>query len=412
MIEILSRQKEKISRPVSLGEELIKRIPEGSSLFELVHRPPDQAPFAKPIHDGRVVFEQNEPVPFSQCTIVRTPLCLLPEGVTAQIAQDKQEVLYIIDTQLPTAAMLFDTVCTAGLKKDVELVWLSEEDLFRERLSQGVEKSPLRIEGDTKALLTLTNRTERFLNALVNNLRRIPFGSIDNTIEEIVEEVARQMKERGELDISSKHVKSLKGTNAARIVASHALFPLIIERSNNMPISFKTGERINGVVGVQGPLHLESHPPRWKDNPNVAKVAAFSDAAVRVFPRPHRAILPVMIHGEPIAEFDVGINSPQIGRGDQSKLLSWAFRKVFPLSENPVFGHAIGIMELAGVQEKMQELIMLENEGRTQDIRASVIQLQLIIMINSILSSIGFWNEQDRLFNLHEPISVTMRYGL
>ncbi|PIQ71320.1 hypothetical protein COW57_04085 [Candidatus Roizmanbacteria bacterium CG17_big_fil_post_rev_8_21_14_2_50_39_7] len=366
--------------------EIKQLIPCNSHLLAGLHDEnfrPTIAPNSLPVHKGRILFEQNGPAT-DFATVVRAPICLLSEGDTDLLRRiDNPEegltVLKTISSNSPTAAVLFDAY--KHIKSNPTIAWFSEDSFFANTVSGAIGLSP-------GVLLPIfqsqANNTAELLSRLAGSkgmrtkVRQFSFSNIE--VQQAIAEAIHLASQK--LGYQSKDRKKLKGSSAAIVGATHALFPLINSLLSNS----------NELTAVQGPIHLETIPPHWITNTALSTVIRFVNQAAADWQLCHRTLMPCLYNGEPIGEFsafDVNGDSPQLRRDQRYKLALWAKLSPFPLTTNAVFGHAIGLMEDCAVAENMKTLIEAERTDETT-IGIQVHEL-LAAQIDDYLSSIKFW---------------------
>lgn len=366
--------------------EILKFIPRESETLGMLHDSrfrPDQAPKSTPINKGRVLFEQGGQA-IDEAKAVRVPLCLLSVGDTRELREicktNKKllglDCLNIISKDSPTAAGLFDAY--RQIKSNPTLVWFAEDKLFADtvsRISNFLPEIILPIFQDQ------ADRTVELLERLVNksdkNLVRRHLFSDKQVVEAISEAIHLEALRLG---YTSRDKKKLGESSAVFVAVTHALFPLIESLLGNH------GE----LSVVQGPVHLETNPPSWNNNQALKTVREFIIKSAADSMLKHRSLLPCLFNGEPIAEESVlDLNSPQLGRTQQWKLEKWLSQPVFPLINNPIFGHAIGLIDDPQVSNKIDQLITAEDQNNNE--LGMIINSDLAEIINKTLSVINFW---------------------
>lgn len=363
-----------------MKEQLLKHIPIHSRTLGMLHDKtfrPSIAPHAIPIDDGRILFEQSGlyGLPIEYAAVVRAPICLLPEGDTVMLRtmspSEAEETIRFLTTTLPTAAMLLDSHARL---ESASVVWFCEDQLYA--------KSNARTTGvDQDILLPLFKeqgkRTLQLLSELVfpAQAQMLPFS--DKIVMDAIRDTIRE--EAQSLGFTSQQRKSLVQANAAIVASTHALFPDIVNKLISVIPS-----------GVQGPVHLETNPPQWKQNADMARIVRFIDMATHEHPGPHRSLLPCLIRGEPIGEASaLDEQGPQIRQDQHWKLEAWTHQSPFPLRDNPIFGHAIGLLDDNDIMTHIFDIIKSEN---IHDInRGILLQRDLADRIEQKLSAIGFW---------------------
>jgi hypothetical protein len=146
-------------------------------------------------------------------------------------------------------------------------------------------------------------------------------------------------------------------------------------------LGFKGPAFINNgqLAAVQGPVHLETNPPHWSSNENLATVVRFVSESAADWNMPHRSLLPCLFKGEPIGEFSaLDEDSPQLRRDQRWKFEKWIERNnPFPLSNNPIFGHAIGLMDIPEIGDSVNALLELDERHRNLQSNSSADNLVL-----------------------------------
>lgn len=365
-----------------MKKELLSQIPRHSRTLGMLHDKafrPSIAPHAQPIDDGRILFVQSslDGQSAQDVVAVRAPICLLPEGDTSKLRtmgpREAEEAIGFLTSTLPTAAMLLDS---HGRLATSTVAWFCEDQLYA--------KNNARTTGvDQRILLPLFQwqgrRTLQLLNELVQPAQTHMWMFSDVAIMDAIRETIRE--EALMLGFTSQQRKNLMQANTAIVASTHALFPSIANKL------------LPGVAsGVQGPVHLETNPPQWEQNADMARIVRFIDMATRQHPVPHRSFLPCLIRGEPIGEASaLDEQGPQIRQDQHWKLEVWTHQSPFPLCENPIFGHAIGLLDEHEVKTRILDII--ESEKGHDHTRGIMLQRDLANRIDQKLSAIGFWQK-------------------
>lgn len=373
-----------------MKETLFSMIPSEGGVLSVVHDAtfrPDQAPASVPVDNGRVIFEQTVgDKNIENAEIIRMPVCLLPEGDSALLREmsphEAGVTIEHLTAVLPTAAMLLDS--THAITSSSRGAWFHEDVLYTRTVTRQTMQA-------TEHVLGLFKRQGEATHQLLRAMMQKNSGSISDVmilsfsdprvmqaIETAIAEGART------LGFRSKDRNGLTKSSAALVAGSHALFGDII--------SFVQGEQVS--AGVVGPLHLETNPPHWSQVPALSTVVRFLRSVTTQMPQPHRSLMPALFDGKPIGEFAASEDGgPQLRRDQRMKLHRWTEAHPFPLSRNPVFGHAICLMHIPDVQIQMAQMVQSQLHGDISSAFES--QQALGAMLDEFLESIGFWISDD-----------------
>lgn len=367
-----------------MRSELFQFIPKDGKTLGMLHDPkfrPDQAPNAQPIEDGRVIFEQDASG-IERATLIRTPLCLMSEGdsllIKRMTPEDGFSALQKLTKTTPTAAMVFDAFREIGQAKSI--AWFCEDQLYAKTAGRFLGVDPKEIlpffkdQSDQIAEL-LEKFTSITSEKSVRVVHKLAFSNLQvkEAIEHAIVDAAKLP------DFNSLDRKKLKDSSAAVVASTHALFTQIAHAL--------IGDQ---SCAVQGPIHLETNPPHWRKNQTLSTVVRFIDQTTRQQPNAHRSLLPCVFAGEPIGEFpSLDDNGPQLRRDQKWKLTKWTSNRPFPLTENPIFGHAIGLLENQEIELCLKK--MLEAESNCDVELACKTQEVLAHKIERFLTSIDFW---------------------
>lgn len=368
-----------------MKQELLQFIPKNARVLGVLHDAgfrPDQAPNAQPIEDGRVIFDQDT-AGIEKATLIRAPLCLMSEGDTMFIKQMASEEAFLALKKLtlttPTAAMIFDAF--RNIESARSIAWFCEDQLYAENMGRatGINQQkilPLFKDQSDEITNLLTNFASLVSNKRVRVVHKLCFSSplVKEAIEEKIVETAKTP------EFNSRDRRKLKESSAAVVASTHALFTPIVQALIGSEHRF----------AVQGPVHLETNPSHWPNNLALSTVRRFIKASTQRHPNPHRSLLPCLFEGKPIGEFSAfDEESPQLRRDQKSKLTKWASNKPLPLTNNPIFGHAIGLLENPEIELYLKEI--LEAEGNCDVELACKTQIILAQKIEQFLTSIDFW---------------------
>ena len=364
-----------------MKEQLLSFIPKNSRTLGMLHDKkfrPDQSPAASAVNDGRVLFEQNSSR-FPLVEIIRAPICLMTEGDTALIRNlNKEEGFNLFKRslpQMPTAAMLFDSF--AQLKKGARVVWFAEDTLCANTVGRVLNLDPNEIKplfsNCSEEIVELINR---FVKQKSHSAVKWAFSDLQ--VAQAIE--AAMVEEITNLGWNSKDRKRVVNSTAAIVASTHSLFDLIAEKING----FKQES------AVQGPVHLETNPPHWAENPALSTAVRFVKISSENHQKAHRSLVPCLFEGEPIGEFAAFTDDgPQIRRDQRWKLEQWLKQNPFPLSANPIFGHAIGLLEEVVIIRATSDLIKAE---QINDVSSAKHQMEIIAEgMDKLLSIINFW---------------------
>lgn len=367
-----------------MRSELLQFIPKDARILGMLHDPgfrPDQAPNAHPVENGRVIFEQDI-VGLANAQLVRAPVCLLTEGDTALIKTlGPEEGLFTVQklTQtIPTAAMIFDAFHALGQASSI--AWFCEDELYAKTVSHntGIEQERLLplFQDQSDQIVELLRGLSSFVSKNRVEIHKLPFS--DPRVKEAIEQAIVQAATSP--DFNSQDRRKLKDTSAAIIASTHALFTPIAQSL--------IGE--DKLCAVQGPVHLETNPPHWKNNQALSTVVRLVKHSTTQQPNPHRSLLPCLFRGEPIDEFSAfDDNSPQLRRDQRWKLEQWTKWDPFSLVQNPIFGHSIGLLEDPQVEKHVKDL--LSTQACLDREAAAKIQIALAHKIDQVLTAIDFW---------------------
>jgi len=364
--------------------EIQNLVPKSSRLLGRIHDSgfrPSIAPKSERVSRDRVVYEQGgQAIDFA--TAVRVPICLLSEGDTELLRRignpdEGLATLKTITENSPSAAVLFDVI--RRIQSNPTVVWFAEDDFFAQTASHAIGVSP-------ETVLPLFQRqadnTVELLAKAVGNkgmkakVLRLSFSE-KKVMEAIVEAISLEAIKLG---ILSKERKKLKESSAAVVGITHALFPLILSLLSNS----------SELAVVQGPLHLETNPPNWINNQTLSQVVRFVNQAAEDWNLNHRSLLPCLFQGEPIGEFSIiDDNGPQLRRDQRWKLDQWLRSNPFPLADNAIFGHAIGLIEDKETAQVVENMIAAEKQDNIE--LGMQINAVLAEKIDQKLQIIHFW---------------------
>lgn len=391
--------KEKIITPIelfSLQQRVLTDVAHDNIfLGDLRHSNfrPDQSPNASFLHGGgRVLFTQNHEE-LKKATFVRVPLCLLSAGDTKLLREGQIEFGQLRDlTQnLPTAAMLLDSINVTNLPFLKKMVWFSEEALFTATAARNLGITlgenwsgnvlPDFFAKEAHETLMLLQNIVGFDKQI--EVQRVPITA-DQTrlaIKQAMEQAFNQIN----LKFKSKQRSKISHFIPAQIASTHALFPLIVKILN---------PNEDSIAAVQGPIHLETHPKHWRTSLEFSSTVEFLNETAKYFNNFHRSWLPCMFSGSPVGEFSAFENrpgeSPQLRRDQRWKIELWASNKMpFPLKTNPLFSHAIGLAENSEVEEVIK--LMIEAESRNDSETGRTCQIKIAEILDFLLCKIVFW---------------------
>ena len=368
-----------------MREHLLQVISNDGQTLGMLHDEaflPTQSPRAQKVSGGRIAFEQTaQESAIADVQVVRVPLCLLAEGDTALLrraGQNGSDIFETIVQNTPTAAALFDAVHVPSEQTE-GVVWFCEDSIFAKTIAATIQSTS---EDSLRQLLGMGERTANLIEQLTRRrsarTRVYVLSFSDSTViaaikDAIIEEAVQQ-------GFENKPRKNLRDTTAVQVASTHGLFPNIVERVLDPTMT----------AGVVGPVHLETTPPRWRDNQDMRRALRFTEESAKNNRKPHRSLFPCLFQGEPIAEFSAFEESgPQLRRDQRHKLVLWTEQDPFPLMQNPIFGHGIGLLDnpaIAGLMEKL-----FESEKKNDRQTAIECQKTLAGHIDTILESISFW---------------------